>query len=174
MWQPKSLGEVIAERKCDLRRGRRRVGLVKVSFGLPVRSQTPEEGDPWWCPVRIKGPGLDDMQAIAGIDSLQALILALEYVTQILPHEAKRMGGEVVWLEHPERIIFARQTLSRAAEEAIMVLLGRLKSVADVLDSPDDKSRRTAKRSIEALAAIGTSVGFPAPSKGRLNPRKKR
>ena len=173
MWQPKSLGNVIAERVCDLTRNNRRVGRVRVSFGIPVRSPTPADGDPWWCPLRIKGPGRDVTRPIAGIDSLQALMLALEFASQILPHEAKRMGGELVWLGERERIMFARHGLSRAAEEAITVLLGRLKSVAEVLDSGDKKSRSTRDRSIDALAAIGSSIGRP-PSKMRPQRRRAR
>jgi len=173
MWQPKSIGDVIAERGCALRRGSRRIGRVLVTFGTPVRSPTPEKGDPWWCPVRIKGPKFDVMRSIAGLDSLQALILALEFATQILPHEAKRMGGEVVWLDDQERIVFARQSLARASEEAIIVLLSRLKAVAEILDSGDKKSRHAAKRSIDALAAIGSSVGHPPPSKRPAHPRRK-
>jgi hypothetical protein len=174
MWQPKILGEVIAERTCDLRRSRHRVDQVRVSFGMPVRSKNPERGDPWWCPVRIKGPGLDRLQPIAGIDSLQALILALDYVTQTLPSHGRRMGGELVWLEERERIVFARQTLSRAAEEAVVVLLGRLKSAAEILDSGDRKSQATAKRSIQALAAIGAGIGHATATKYRLDSRRRR
>jgi len=113
------------------------------------------------------------MRSIAGHDSLQALILALEFATQTLPHEAKRMGGEIVWLGDQERIVFARQALARAAEEAIIVLLGRLKCAAEVLDSGDKKSRHAAKRSIDALAAIASSVGHPPPSKRPLRARRR-
>ena len=53
MWSPPSLGEVIAERVCDLRRGDRVVGRVTVSLGRPVRAPDAGVDDPWWCPVRI-------------------------------------------------------------------------------------------------------------------------
>jgi hypothetical protein len=84
------------------------------------------------------------------------------------------MGGELVWLEERERIVFARQTLSRAAEEAVVVLLGRLKSAAEILDSGDKKSQSTAKRSIQALAAIGAGIGHGTAAKYRLDSKRRR
>src|SRR5689334_9449060 len=101
MWRPHSLDEVIAERICDLRRGGRRVGRVTVSLGRPVRAPDPAPTDPWWCTVRIAGAGIDLERPIAGDDSLQALLLALEFAADILPEEAGTLGAQLDWLATP-------------------------------------------------------------------------
>jgi hypothetical protein len=167
MWRPETIGDVIAERVAALKKGGRRVGRIRIRFGRPVRSPVPEAGDPWWCPVQITGAGSGTLRSIAGVDSLQALILALEFATDILPHEAARVGAQVDWLGEAERIVFARQGLSHAADNAIVALLGRLKAVAAVLDSGDKRSRTARRRAIDALSAIGSDVGHPPARKKR-------
>jgi hypothetical protein len=81
---------------------------------------------------------------------------------QVLPSEIGRKGGTLEWLEQSERIIFARQGLSHAADNVIVALLGRLKTVAAVLDSGEGDSRKARRRAMEALSAIGASAGYPS------------
>ena len=107
MWKPDRLGEPIAERRLKLHRPRMRPRSVRVRFGKPVRAPKPERGDPWWCPVEITGLRSRTFTPVAGEDSLQALVLALQYVTRTLPVQAKRMRGRVEWLGEKERPVFA-------------------------------------------------------------------
>ena len=115
------------------------------------------------------------MRPVAGADSLQALILALEFATEVLPHEVASTGGRIQWLGESERVIFARQGLAHAADEVIVALLGRLKRVAAVLDSGDRDSGTHRRRAMIALSAIGSSVGHaPAPSLRSRRGKKRR
>jgi hypothetical protein len=68
----KRFGEVIAERKLLVGDGG--TGTVVVSLGRPRPSGDLE----WECPFRIKGPELEIFEFGRGIDSMQALVTALE------------------------------------------------------------------------------------------------
>jgi hypothetical protein len=71
------------------RDGHRR--LIRVSVGTPRRH--PKLA--WYCPIRISG--LDDKGArIFGVDSWQALTLALRYVEAKLRNEVRR-GAHFCW-----------------------------------------------------------------------------
>src|SRR5438876_10953289 len=107
MWRPRRLGKAVAERRMRLVRPRRRAAIVTVRFGRPLRAPRPERGDPWWCPVEIRGLGKRTFKAVAGEDSVQALVLALELVTRILPVEAERLKGHLTWLGEREQLICA-------------------------------------------------------------------
>jgi len=95
MWRPSELGDVVAERELKLRRKGHRASLVRVRFGRPIKDPNSDRQEPWWCPMLITGLGKPRMTSIAGEDSLQALILALEFVSHILPLDAKRVGGKL-------------------------------------------------------------------------------
>src|SRR6185503_4549877 len=103
MWRPIEIGEVFAERRLSFKRGRRS-RLVRLSIGRPVKG--PEPRDPWWCPIHLSAP-FDKFDAIAGEDSLQCLLLALEMVQSTLPSLARSKGGRIEWLGEHERLIFA-------------------------------------------------------------------
>ena len=109
MWRPQSLGDVVAERICDLRRGGRRVGRVTVSLGRPVRAPDPNPRGPLVVHRPPVGHGIELERPIAGADSLQALLLALEFAADILPHEAESLGARLDWLGQPERLVLAKQ-----------------------------------------------------------------
>jgi hypothetical protein len=102
MWQPAQLGEVIAERRlvARVRHGRARSLVVK--FGRPVHSAV--KNDPWWCPVEIIGIGKPRFFAAAGVDSVQALILALRAADLKLATGYRNL--QVEWLGDAERPIF--------------------------------------------------------------------
>ncbi|MFD7597433.1 DUF6968 family protein [Kitasatospora sp. NPDC059812] len=70
------LGQVIASRELVLTAPDGTQSPVLLEVGLPCRDP---EGPDWYCPCRITGhPGVGDrVTAIFGVDSLQALQLAL-------------------------------------------------------------------------------------------------
>jgi hypothetical protein len=153
MWRPESVGEVIAERVCDLRRGGRKVGRVTITFGRPVRAPGPERPDRWWCPVRIAGSGLDLFRPIAGDDSLQALILALEFAADILPDQARSLRAGLDWLGQPEKLILARQGHSADPDNAFAALLARLRRNRDQRRT-DGSTSTTSERRRPSLRAV--------------------
>jgi hypothetical protein len=93
VWRPRKIGSVIAERRLKFAEPGKRGRTVSVRFGQPVRASRPGRGDPWWCPVGITGLGKRSLRPIAGEDSVQAIVLAFEFVTHVLPLEAERAGG---------------------------------------------------------------------------------
>ena len=127
MWKPDGLGELIAERRLTLRRRGLRATVVKVRLGKPVRAADPERGDPWWCPVEVTGFKTRQFTPVAGEDSVQAVVLALQYLTRMLPLEAKRVGGRVDWLGDSERPVFAGTFMLHAYEKAVINLVSGLR-----------------------------------------------
>jgi hypothetical protein len=170
MWRPTELGTIVAERTFDLLRGSKRLGRVRIRFGLPVQQPNPDPGAPWFCPFHVAGAGIDSFRAVAGDDSLQSLLLALELATTTVPSEAHRLRAEAQWLKDEERIIFARHTIALGAENALIALLGRLKQASAILDTGTVAARRARVRAVEALNAIAASASGPVASK---KPRRK-
>jgi hypothetical protein len=170
MWKPEKLGEVVAERTFVARNGSKRSVRIVVRFGRPVRGKGVPRHDPWWCPVEIKGAGLDSFRPIAGVDSLQALVLALDQVTVILPQGAARKGLRIDWLGDTERLVLARHALGRGTEGAMMALFGLLRDVAAILSADGDSERRTTA----ALRAIVKSMRTDAPRQARKRARSPR
>lgn len=65
---------------------------VGVTLGMPV----PDPRDPtgtWACPYEIKGPVKHVIHAIFGVDSMQALILAIHTLPAELHALARQEGG---------------------------------------------------------------------------------
>jgi hypothetical protein len=56
------------------------------------------------------------LEKVPGEDSLQALILALEFTSRVLPDEAERAGGHLQWLGERESHMFAHTFISRMLE----------------------------------------------------------
>jgi hypothetical protein len=164
LWRPDVVGVVVAEREFLARDRSGRSTRVRVRIGQPVKGKGGTKRDPWWCPVEIKGGGLDSFRPVAGIDSLQALVLALELLTRILPLEADRVGLRITWLGDDERLVLARHALARGSEDAMLTLFGLLRDVAAIL-SPDMKSERQATEALSAIARV-------RPVKPRRSPRK--
>jgi hypothetical protein len=82
------ISEVIASR--ELSDARDRQGRIIASVGLP-RRVSPDE---WQCPVRIDGLDAKPIsKSVPGSDSLQALLLAVEYLRKWL----KQSQCELVW-----------------------------------------------------------------------------
>jgi hypothetical protein len=108
---------------------------------------------------------LNFFAAVAGLDSLQSLILALELATTMVPVEGARLGAEVQWLEDDERLIFARHTIALGADNALTALLGRLKQASAILDAGTPASTKARRRAVQALHVIGASAGGRIASK---------
>jgi hypothetical protein len=174
VWRPSRLGSVIAERRLRLVRSRKPPGTVRVRFGRPRRSPQAERRDPWWCPVEITGLGRRRLRSIAGEDSLQALVLAFQFVTLILPAEAERAGGGIEWLGERESLVFANTRLLNMASGALDNLAGGLTEAVGMLESGRARSSvsRTVVRRLRALIASGGYTSdhrrVPAPSNSAL------
>lgn len=106
VWKPSEVGTVFATRELSLRAAQAEDSVV-VEFGVPVRAPQPDEYDPWWCPVRISGWGTPRLQFVAGEDSLQAVMLALQFAKARLASLATEVGGEVFWIEPGTDAIWA-------------------------------------------------------------------
>ena len=70
---------------------------VRVDLGAPAPA--PDQGDAWACEIRIAGFGTPVVRAIYGIDSMQALVLALHLLPTELLALARRDGGR--YLDEP-------------------------------------------------------------------------
>jgi hypothetical protein len=167
MWKPEAIGDVIAERAFTARRPSGRKSITKVRFGRPIRGVGVSARDPWWCPVEVRGAGLDSFRPVAGIDSLQSLILALELVTRVLPTEAARAGLRIEWLGDAERLVLARHVLSREAESSLLCLFGALREASSILALDHAQERRAT----DALRAI-VKVVRPGGNSGRIRRRR--
>ncbi|MDI7182678.1 DUF6968 family protein [Leptospira santarosai] len=95
MKQQYKLGTVIAERKLSLKVGRKKQ-TVLIRIGKPKISNDPKMD--WYCPFQISKIGLDTIKAAHGIDSIQALLLAMKMIEAILVHFQKSNPGKLTWL----------------------------------------------------------------------------
>src|SRR5262245_46848337 len=112
MWQPKTLGIVIAEREFTFipEKGKRK--KARIRFGRPTRGPHPTKRGGYLCPIQITGLfSRPIFYSVGGVDSLQALIIALGQASYYLPSVAYSMGGKVEWLGSWEPIIFAEATM---------------------------------------------------------------
>jgi hypothetical protein len=168
VWRPRTLGKVIAERGLKLERPRRRATVVRVRFGCPVRAPRPERGDPWWCPVQISGLGKRRLEKVAGEDSLQALILALEFISRTLPAEADRVGAHLQWLGERENLVFANTFMSVMLERNLENCITGLADAVGLLENGEGgRAAKPLARRLRALIASGGHTGDPrqiAPS----------
>jgi len=175
VWRPRKLGSVITERRLKFAEPRKRACIVSIRFGRPVRSPRPERGDPWWCPVEITGLGKRSLRSIAGEDSLQALVLALEFVTNVLPNEAQRVGGHLEWLGERERLVFANTLSGGLVSAALQNLVEGLTTAVNLLENGGARHPTAAKKVARQLRVLITSGGnttdprrVPEPSNKRL------
>ena len=159
MWRPSRLGSIIAERRLRLVRRRKRARTVRVRFGRPLRSPQAERKDPWWCPVEIAGVGRRRLRSIAGEDSLQALVLAFQFVTLTLPAEAERAGGRIEWLGERESLVFAHTRLLNMASDALENLASGLTEAVGILENGGAR-RPGARAVVRRLRALIASGGY--------------
>ncbi len=119
MWRPTTVGVVVGERELTLTRAPRRSAKVVVRVGRPVRQPRAGGRDPWWCPVVVDGLGPSAVRAVPGEDALQALMLALEFIGNVLPLEAERAGGHLEWLGERYRPVFADSMIRGLVERGL-------------------------------------------------------
>ena len=85
------VGNVIAERELELADGR----TVQVVIGQP---QLFPEGGSFYCPIRITGIGKEKIMRVGGVDSVQALVLALQAIDAHLFASLGAPDGILNWL----------------------------------------------------------------------------
>ena len=87
--------EIVAQRKFELSRDDGSATVI-VSFGQPAPIPDNTNGD-WYCPWRIEGPNGTRELFAGGVDSLQALLLAISMVRSELKFIIAPNGG-LTWL----------------------------------------------------------------------------
>jgi hypothetical protein len=86
--------EVIAEREFDLAHGGTEQ-VVLLRIGKPVPD--PEPGGDWACPIQLIGLDDDSVQLAYGVDSLQAVLLAIQ-LAGVLLERGPHAGEKLSWL----------------------------------------------------------------------------
>ena len=87
--------EVIAHREYEFTGSEGHVSVV-ASIGRPALMPDAPYGD-WYCPLRIAGPQIDRESYVGGVDSVQALLLAISMMRVELQLIA--LHGSLTWLE---------------------------------------------------------------------------
>ena len=95
------LGEVIAERRLSFEADAGWTREVVVRLGRPVPDPSEQNG-PWLCPYQVDGMGSGHVRAIFGVDSVQALVLAVHTIPAELTPIMREVGGRFLFHEQPE------------------------------------------------------------------------
>ena len=83
------IGTILAERElADRTSGK----VVRVSLGVP-RARTADAD--WECPFRISGAGISRLECGRGIDSMQALTTALDFIRVLLDESGLALGWKM-------------------------------------------------------------------------------
>ena len=85
------VGEIIAERELEIADGR----TVQVVIGKP---RPFPDGNDYLCPFQIIGLGKEIIIGAGGVDSLQALIMALHAISANLYTSDEARAGTLTWL----------------------------------------------------------------------------
>jgi Domain of unknown function (DUF6968) len=151
VWKPTDLGTVVAQRSLTLRVGGAE-HAVMVSVGQPVREPNPDANAPWWCPLQVEGLGRRvRFDAIGGVDSLQSLLLALQYARRMLPFWAKKEKGALTWEHEDIDVIFDSSDLA----ESYGKMAGEVLSAArDVLREERGSGSQPGKGSMDRLRDV--------------------
>lgn len=143
MWRPVDIGEVIAERALTFESGDQK-RPVKLSIGRPVQEPDARPEDPWWCPVQINGLGPNRLHTTAGVDSLQALLLALTSLYRMLSYYAEEEGGKIYFLITDEHPLFSQTHELELYARAVDILFKGMREIqARVfkMEYPDPKDK---------------------------------
>jgi hypothetical protein len=89
-----NLGEVIATRTLLVHHDQGAPSEVVILLGKP--QQLPDHTD-YYCPYQIKGIGAERVKYACGIDTFQALLLALSTLGVELEVLNKDLGGKLRW-----------------------------------------------------------------------------
>jgi hypothetical protein len=118
--------------------------------------------------VQVSGLGRRRLKKLAGEDSLQALILALEFASRVLPVEAERAGGHLKFLDDREGLLFANTFISDLLTRSLENCITGLADAVGVLEN--GRAGRAGKplaRRLRALIASGGHTDDP-----RRTPRR--
>lgn len=95
------LGAVIAQRAVAYTRKGKNYE-IQVYIGAPSKRVSVDAGtEDWYCPFKISGIGIDGVHVAFGIDSVQALHLALVLVGQTLKNSPPGRAGRLSWHGDP-------------------------------------------------------------------------
>jgi hypothetical protein len=121
----KGFRRIIASREF-VRRVGRRSNPVRVEIGSPVHLPADAKGDlsDWWaCPLRIRGVGKPIELYVGGVDSFQAVELAMRLAAQRILNTSAFQDGELYWGNTPMR---------DALDLALPLRLGSLQLTLDI------------------------------------------
>jgi len=149
MWQPTEIGNVVAEREVVFERGETRKS-VTLLVGQPVRAPGASEDDFWWCPIMVRGLS-ERVYSIGGVDSLQAILLALGFARSLLPELAESGGGRVYWEEGDLDCLSPSRGMIDAYATYSAEVLQVVRELTDALDGGDIEKVTRLRRRIEAL-----------------------
>ncbi len=156
MRRPTKLGILIAERTFLFKRPGKRSTTVQVRFGRPIRLQR----GPWLCPLQVTGLGPSRVTGIAGEDSLQSLVLALEFVTLTLPAMARHRGGQVDWLDETEDPVFAKTFMLDAYTRAAGRLAMGIKAAIPFIKAGTTDNKPHSRRIVRRLERLAKTWGL--------------
>jgi hypothetical protein len=97
----KDVGQVIATRTLHVLGSPQERLTVKIGFPRAV-----SDGNDFFCPIQIVGDGEDRVFAAMGVDSLQALDLALKSVATRVDSLNRSLNGRLRWFEDQEILGF--------------------------------------------------------------------
>lgn len=86
------INSVIAKRTLQAKDGRE----IEIIFGMPEKF--PDDDD-FYCPFQIFGLGDEKVRYAGGVDSMQALILALKKLSYYVTSLDEVKNGEIQWLD---------------------------------------------------------------------------
>ena len=112
----------------------------------------------------FSGLGKRRFETVAGEDSLQALVLALEFASRVLPVEADRIGGYVQWVGERESLVFANTFAAGLLARGLQNCIRGLADAVAVLENGGTGRQLIAKplaRRLRALIASGGSTADP-------------
>jgi hypothetical protein len=89
------LGTVVAQRELTFARGQVSHTL-RVQVGTPVPDPAHAEG--FLCPILVDGLDREERLVVGGVDTMQALTLALRALPAFLAACARQYGGQLSWL----------------------------------------------------------------------------
>ncbi len=89
--------DIIAERNLIIDRDDAKLG-VSIRLGRPVPD---ESGENWMCPYEVRVQDECKSFRMHGIDSMQALVLAMKTLDVEIEAMAKKLGGKPRWLGEP-------------------------------------------------------------------------
>lgn len=85
------VGEIIAERELEIEDNR----VVQVVIGKPQRFP---DGSDYYCPFQITGIRKGKIMHAGGVDSVQALLLAMQMISANLYTSDEGRAGTLTWL----------------------------------------------------------------------------